>query len=96
MQKNKQTNHAGAAGEKEGAPPPFPETARLTFADVPTIREPGAGYRHCIFSETPPEKNIFVNVISRTHVDRRKRIFFENDDVLVSDLAPDKKSLLPP
>lgn len=66
-------------------------------SDVPSIWEPGTGYRQRIFSETPPETNISVNVISGTFIcGRTKTQFFENDDVLVSDFAPDKKCLLPP
>ena len=54
--------------ERECAPP-LSQIPRFLFSRTSLIS-------HCILSETPPEKNIFVNVISRTHLDRRKRIFF--------------------
>ena len=82
----------------ERLPRPLSQIPRVLFSldllyfrcDVPTIRQR-------IFSETPPETNVSVNFcLVLLHVDGRKANFFENDDVLASDFAPDKKSLLPP
>ena len=91
MQKEK--NRAGVG--RESVPHPFPRYRASYFRGRPYYLRAWRRLATLHPFRNASREEYFCKRYFRTHLDRRKRIFFENDDVLVPDPTPDKKCLLP-